>query len=196
VSSLGQLFLEMKTEEGNRKATQLFDSTIETLRARGNEAELRSTIGDVYRKVGNKVEARASYDLALALYRTKEFGSYRHTEVLSKIGALEIEGRQQTSLGDFYLSQADSARQAGDVAAQALAFELAGGYYRKSNEVQKALGYFEQSQALYQTAGLKPRQVSVLRTLAGMYETKGDKQKARDLRRQADQLDPPPTSNP
>jgi tetratricopeptide (TPR) repeat protein len=188
----------MKTDEGKAKATQLFQSTLDTFRTRniGSEAELKSTIGDVYRRVGDRVQARAAYDQALAIYRAKEFGSYRHTELLEKMGALAIEGNQKTSLGEFYVSQADSAGGAGDVPAEALAFELAGGYYRKSNEVQKAIDYFEQARERYHTASLKQREVSVLRTLASIYESKGDKPKAKELRKQADQLDPPPVTNP
>ena len=198
VSSLGQLYLEMKTDEGKAKATQLFESTLEVFRTRNapGEADLRSTIGDVYRKVGDTAEARAAYDQALAIYRTKEFGSYRHTELLNKMGALAIEAKQQTSLADFFVSQADSARQAGDVQSQAFAFELAGIQYRGSREVEKAIGYFEQARALYHTAGRKTNEVTVLRTLATLYDSKGDKQKAKDLLRQANQLDPPLTPGP
>ncbi|HEX6046148.1 MAG TPA: hypothetical protein VFZ22_16770 [Pyrinomonadaceae bacterium] len=195
MQGLGELYLEMKTEEGNAKARQLFQTTIDAYVAVRSESEpdLRATVGDVYKKVGDKVQARAAYDRALAMYSTKEFGSYRHIEVLRKIGTLVTEGTEQT-LGTFYLKDADAARQAGDAARQALSLELAGGFYRDTSEGAKAFEYYEQARALYHSAGLKLKEVSLLRTLAMMYEIKGDKQKAKDLRRQADQLEPPPAT--
>ena len=195
MQGLGEIYLEMKTEEGNAKARQLFQSTIDTYVAARSESEpdLRATVGDVYKKVGDKVQARAAYDRALAIYTAKEFGSYRHIEVLRKIGVLVTEGTEQT-LGTFYLKDAEAAGQAGDAARQALSLELAGSFYRDTSEGTKAYEYYEQSRALYHSAGLKSKEVTVLRTLASMYEIKGDKQKAKDLRRQADQLDPPPST--
>ncbi len=195
MQALGQLFLEMKTEDGNARAGKLFESTIATSAARksDNEADLRSTIGDVYKKAGDKVNARASYDVALNLYDKKEFASYRYNEVLRKIAALEIEGTQK-SLGDFYLQEAAAARQAGNVRFQAVLTELAGAFYRDSTDMPKAMNYLQEAANLYHQADLKTRQAFVLRSLAAIYDGT-DKQKARDLRRQADLLDPPPATN-
>ena len=195
MQALGPLYLEMKTEEGNAKARKLFQTTIDTSAARksDNEAEVRSIIGDVYKKVGDKANARASYDVALNLYDKKEFGSYRYTEVLRKIGALEIEGTPKT-LADFYVQESIAAGDTGNVRYQAVTTELTGYFYRESGDAAKAMLYLERSALLYHQADLKTREANILRTLALMYDTKGDKQKARDLRRQADLLDPAPTT--
>jgi len=195
MQALGPLYLEMKTEEGNAKARKLFQTTIDTSAARksDNEAEVRSIIGDVYKKVGDKANARASYDLALNLYDKKEFGSYRYAEVLRKIGALEIEGTPKT-LADFYVQESIAAGDTGNVRYQAVTTELTGYFYRESGDAAKAMLYLERAALLYHQADLKTREANILRTLALMYDTKGDKQKARDLRRQADLLDPAPTT--
>ena len=187
MQSLGLLFLEMKTEDGNARAKKLFESTIKSYA--DNEAELRLTIGDLYKTVGDKVNARASYNVGLDLYDKKEFGSPRYSEILRKIATVEIAGTQK-SVADFYLQEAAAAGQAGNTRFQAILTERAGFFYRDSNDTPKAMNYLQEAAVLYHQANLKTKQAYVLRSLAMMYDLT-DKQKAKELRRQADRLDPP-----
>jgi tetratricopeptide (TPR) repeat protein len=190
VKDAGAILLGMKSSEGNARAQRLFQKALDAFTGRaGNDTpELWATIGDVYKGAGDKHQARASYDRATKIYLgSDDVGTYRHTDVLKKIAELETGG---IKLSEFYLSEAEAARRAGDVTSQAIELQLAGIFYRDAKDEEQAMKYLEQARQLFNTIGLKKREATLLRVQANLYEKRNDKQKAGELRRLANQLNP------
>lgn len=190
ITDAGKILLETKSPEGNSKAKEFFEKAAAS-RPREQQAEVRIAIGDVYQNAGDKKEARASYTQAATLFRGgNTFGTFRHVETLKKIAALDIGETPGRTIGDVFLSEAESARRANDVPLQALALQIAGLFYRDAKADQKALDTLQQARQLYKQASMKTREATILRVMANIYDVKKDDANAKELRRQAGLLGP------
>jgi tetratricopeptide (TPR) repeat protein len=191
----GRLLLKMKTDEGQARAERLFQKVIEYYRKLKNadsEASALSAIGDLYKAAREKTDARAYYDRARAVYLANK-KSDPMIDLLKKIGEIDIEATPGQSLLRYYLSAAESAGQAGDHVSQGVAFEAAGKFYRAEvGNKEKTIEYFEKARVAYQAAGMKMANIALLRAISYIYDEQGKKEKANELRKQADDLERTP----
>jgi hypothetical protein len=188
----GAILLELKTDEAKTKAQQLFKTVLEFYRGKqdsDNEATILISIGDLYKGAKESAEAQAYYDRARAIYLGKKT-IYQLLNVLKLKGDLEVEQNPGRSLVEYYLGEAESAKRSGDFLSQGIALEATGNTYREK-EKQKAVDYLEQARLAYHTAGLKDAEISVIRTMGYLQREMGNKVKAEQLGKQADEMSRP-----
>jgi len=189
VAAEGRILLEMKTNEGNMKAEQLFRKVIEFSRSpKSTDGETGAlfAIGDLYQAVGQPAEARAYYERVRVISLTTRDTSKLY-DTLRRIGGLEEKGNPAKPPLDYYLGEAESAGQAHDSFTQGAALEMAGQLYRYT-EKQKAIDYYERARLAYQGGGLKPQEIAVTKTLMNIYQEIGNKRKSDELEKRVNEL--------
>ena len=191
--SEGRILLEMKTSESATKARQFFQKVLEYQRSRKSpegEGSTLASIGDLYRSSGEKTEARAYYEQAREAY-SRGKSPYVQFELLIKMGQLEVE-TQGTSLPDYYKGQAESARRSHDLFWLGTALNVLAQYYRDKKERQLALDYFDQARQVYHDMGETAQEINLLRSMSYLYSDMGNKQKADEFSKKANDLSRPP----
>jgi len=180
IQAEGRILLEMNTDEGKRRAEELFGKLIKfyvSNKVGNGEPSALSVIGDLYKTVGKPSEARAYYErMRVISVNTKNTSIL--SETLRKIGELE-KGNPPKPIVDYYLSEVEAASRANDLFTQAVALELVGEFYRY-REAPKAISYYEQARLAYQKVGLKRQEIDVLRALVILYSGI-DKRKSQEL---------------
>ncbi len=186
----GRILLEMKTSDANTQAAQLFQRVIEYYReltSIDRKSAALITFGDLYKSVDQKDEARRAYDQALVLVLEMK-AIYGVTNVLKKIGELEAERVPGKTPVDYYLDQAETAGRTANPFLKGAALTAAASFYREAKDKPKAIEYFEQARVVFHEAGLKSDEISTLRSMSYLYDEMGNKTKAAELRKQADNL--------
>ncbi|MBC8029521.1 MAG: hypothetical protein H7Z16_05365 [Pyrinomonadaceae bacterium] len=185
----GALLLNMKTEEATTRLRQLFQKVLDVYRREKNteaEASVIVVMGDLYKNHGDKPEARRQYAQARSLYANNKHLSPL-LELLRKLGALDVEQNPGTSQVDYFLREAEAAGQARNMVLHGAYLEVAGSSYSFSDKA-KALDLYEGARVAYRGAGLESAESSVIATMSYVYSALGDKRKAEELRKLADEM--------
>jgi hypothetical protein len=186
------LLLQLKTEEGNRRAEQLFQRVIEHNRNRKSsqgEANALAVIADVYKKDGDKAQARAYYERARIAFATgkQDAWTYQLIDVIKKLAQLEAEANPGKPAAGYYLSLAETAGM--DAVTQGTALDLYADSLRGPKEdKQKLIGYYERVRQAFQAAGMKPQEINAMRTLALLYTDVNEPKKAQELNKKAEEM--------
>jgi len=186
----GGILLGLKTPEGNSKAKQLFEKVAAFYQSKKNkdsEASSLSAAADLYADAGQLEEARNYYDRVANIYYAAT-STYQLSTVLKKMGELEVRKNPQATLLDFYQSTAVEAAQNKDPFTQGVALEAAAAFYRDKKENQKAIDYYERALAAYHEFRLTSQEIAVIRAIGFIYADMGNKTKAEELRKRADEL--------
>jgi tetratricopeptide (TPR) repeat protein len=186
----GGILLGLKTPEASSKARQLVEKILTYHQSKNNkdaEAVSLSAAGDLYASAGETGEARNYYDRVRAIYVAGK-NTYQLGILLKKIGGLEIAEHPETTLFDYYQREAESADRNGDLLLQAVALEAAAFAYKEKKENQKAIDYFERTLAAYHGMRLTSQEMNTLRNISFTYTDMGNKEKAEEFRKRADEL--------
>jgi tetratricopeptide (TPR) repeat protein len=186
----GRILLELKTPEANNKARQLVEKIIayyQSKKIKEAEATTLSAAGDLYGNAGQSAEARNYYDRVRAIYVANR-SVYQLITVMKKIGELEVAQNPQTTVLDYYLREVAAAEGNRDPFSQGVALEAAASFYREKKENQKTIEYYERALAAYHFGRLTSQEISVMRSMGYLYADMGNKVKAEELRKQADEL--------
>jgi energy-coupling factor transporter ATP-binding protein EcfA2 len=192
VKSEGVLLLGLNTAEGRTRAKQLFQKVIDYYRGQNNpygEASILSSIGNMYKSSGDFGEARPNFERARSIYLTKKERSSL-LAVVKQLGEIELADHPGSTLVDYYLREAESARHKNEPFAAGMYLEAAAKESAANKEKQKAIEYYEMARVVYHTARLK-EEISVLRDMAAVYADLGDAAKATELKKLADDLSRP-----
>ncbi len=160
------------------------------------QAETLNTIGQIYGQLGESQKALSAFNQALELQQERK-DLAGQANILSQIASLYYSLGENQKAQDFY-SQALKLQQAaqGNLSGLALAFNLSRqaqlltgiaatyaslGFGNRS----KALDFFNQARSLYQKAGNRDGEATVLKAIGYAYYQFGEKQKALDALNQA-----------
>jgi tetratricopeptide (TPR) repeat protein len=146
-----------------------------------------SAAADLYARAGERGAARNYYDRARAIY-VAEKNIYPLLGVLKRIGELEVAQDPQTTSLDYYLREVESAVRARDPFSQGVALEAAATFYREKKGYQNEIAYLERALGAYHAAGLRSQEISIIRSMSNAYADMGNKARAEEFRRQADEL--------
>jgi len=186
----GGILLGLKTAEGNSKAKQLFEKIIAFYQNKKNKESETTTLSaaaNLYADAGQVEEAGNYFERLRAVYVAGK-NTYQLVSLLKRLGDLEVRDNPQTTVLDYYLRQVESAERSRDPFSQAVALEATAGLYRETKEGQKAIDYYERAVAAYHAIRLTSQEISVIRAMATAYGDMGNKVKADELRKRADEL--------
>src|SRR5258705_937900 len=186
----GAILLGLKTTEGSSKAKQLFEKLVAFYQSKKNreyEASTLSAAANLYADAGQMGEARSYFERVRAIYVAGK-NTYQLVSLLKRLGDLEVGQNPQTTPLDYYLREAESADRNRDPFSQGVALEASAAFYREKKQYPKAIEYYERSLAAYHAVRLTAQEISVLRSMGYIYVDMGDKEKAEQLRKQADEL--------
>ncbi len=186
----GAILLGLKTPEANNKARELVEKIVayyQGKKIKETEASTLTAAADLYGDAGQIAEARSYYDRVRAIYFANK-SVYQLMMVLKKIGELEVAQNPQTTVLDYYLREVEAAERSRDPFSQGVALEAAASFYREKKENQKVIDYYERAMAAYHSGRLTSQEVSVMRSMGYLYSDMGNKVKAEELRKQADEL--------
>jgi CHAT domain-containing protein/uncharacterized protein HemY len=196
LSSIGRLYLKLGETQSSLDS---YNRALEIQRAEKDtaaQAETLQEIGRIYTGLGESQKAIAAYNQALEIQReTKDLAG--QADILSQIGLLYSSlGEEQRAL-DAY-NQALKLQQAaqGNLSGTALTFNLTrqaqilsaiGLAYTSLGfgDSAKSLDFYNQALTLYQKAGDKDGEASILNQISYLYNQLGDKQKALDVLNQS-----------
>jgi tetratricopeptide (TPR) repeat protein len=190
VQSLGNILLQLKTEEARARTKAWFEKVIafqQSKKNREGETSSLSSAGDLFASAGDSAEARGYYDRLRTIYVGSK-NIYGSINVLKKIGELEVVQNPQTTIVDYYLREVESAGRTRDLFSQATALEAIASFYRDKKELQQAIDYFERAREAYHTLRIPSQEISTIRAMGYVYSELGNKPKAEELRKRADEL--------
>jgi tetratricopeptide (TPR) repeat protein len=190
VQAEGGILLGLKTAEANTQARQLFERVVAFYQGKKNkesEASTLSAAANLYADAGQMGEARNYFERVRAIYVAGK-NTYQLVSLIKRLGDLEVEQNPQTTVSDYYLREAESADRARDPLSLAAAFEATAAFHRDKKENQKAIEYYERALAAYHAVRLTSQEINIIRSMAGAYQDMGNKAKADELRKQADEL--------
>lgn len=190
VQAEGGILVGLKTAEANTQAKQLFERVIAFYQSKKNkesEASTLSAAANLYADAGQMGEARNYFERVRAIYVAGK-NTYQLVSLLKRLGDLEVGQNPQTTVLDYYLREAESADRARDPLSLGAALEAAAAFHRDKKENQKAIEYYERALAAYHAVRLTSQEINIIRSMATTYQDMGNKAKADELRKQADEL--------
>ena len=186
----GGILLGLQTAEANTQAEQLFQRVVAFYQGKKNkesEASTLSAAANLYADADQMEEAGNYFERVRAIYVAGK-NTYQLVSLIKRLGDLEVEQNPETTVVDYYLSEAESADEAGDPLSLGAALEAAAAFHRDKKENQKAIEYYERALAAYHAVRLTSQEINIIRSMAGAYQDMGNKAKADELRKQADEL--------
>ena len=190
VQAEGGILLGLKTAEANTQAEQLFQRVVAFYQGKKNkesEASTLSAAANLYADADQMEEAGNYFERVRAIYVAGK-NTYQLVSLIKRLGDLEVEQNPQTTVLDYYLREAESADRARDPLSLGAALEAAAAFHRDKKENQKAIEYYERALAAYHAVRLTSQEINIIRSMAGAYQDMGNKAKADELRKQADEL--------
>jgi tetratricopeptide (TPR) repeat protein len=196
LGNIGNLYFQSGE---TKKALDSYNQALEIQRAQKDiaaQARTLVTIGMIYTQLGELQQALATYNQALELQRErKDFAG--QADILGGIGLVYFNGGQFELALDFH-NQALKLQQAaqGNLSGTDLAFNLTqqaqilraidltyslGGF----SVPAKALDFYNQARALYQKAGDRSGEATILYFISTTYNQLGEMEKALDALNQA-----------
>jgi len=186
----GAILLGLKTPDANNQVRELVEKIVayyQSKKIKETEASTLFAAANLYGDAGQSAEARSYYDRVRAMYLANK-SVYQLMTVLKKIGELEVAQNPQTTVLDYYLREVEAAESSRDPFSQGVALEAAASFYREKKENQRVIEYSERALAAYHAGRLTAQEISVMRSMGYLYADMGNKVKAEELRKQADEL--------
>ena len=190
VQAEGGILLGLKTAEANNQAKQLFERIVAFYQSKKNKESETSTLSaaaNLFANAGQMGEARNYFERVRAIYVAGK-NTYQLISLIKRLGDLEVGQNPQTTVLDYYLREAESADRGRDPLSLGAALEAAAAFHRDKKENQKAIEYYERALAAYHAVRLTSQEINIIRSMAGAYQDMGNKAKADELRKQADEL--------
>ena len=190
VQAEGGILLGLKTAEANNQAKQLFERIVAFYQSKKNKESETSTLSaaaNLFANAGQMGEARNYFERVRAIYVAGK-NTYQLISLIKRLGDLEVGQNPQTTVLDYYLREAESADRGRDPLSLGAALEAAAAFHRDKKENQKAIEYYERALAAYHAVRLTSQEISTIRSMATTYQDMGNKPKADELRKQADEL--------
>ncbi len=187
---LGNIGLVYSSLGDAQRALDFYNQALPILRAEGNhggEASILNNIGRIYDSLSNRQKALELYNQALPLWQAAG-NAAGEASTLTNIGsAYDALGEAGKAL-DYYRQALLLLRKIGDRSGEATALNNIGFLNSKRSDAAGALAHYAQALALWRELGERDSEATTLENMANVYESKGDKQKATELRGQVSEL--------
>jgi CHAT domain-containing protein/Tfp pilus assembly protein PilF len=183
----GQLLRWQQTAESKRKAIEKLEVALPLWQAvadRREEAVILSSIGEVYRDMGDNPKALEYYNRALPLLKGFD-SSKEETALLVNIGEAYRELGEYRKALDYQHQALPRIRASGNHQREAVVLNNIGLAHRSLGETDKALDYYGQALQIRRSGGDRLGEARTLANIGSVYWSVGELPKALEYYNQA-----------